>query len=92
MCRFAGTVSFLSAPVQPPGQEGKQNKGAWSQKDEQVGTEGSQAAQMATKLSPLVGRPFVAIALLHQQRQQSLNSLHLSPNPISLSPEGSMKE
>ncbi|MFI5247889.1 MAG: hypothetical protein ACHQWV_04980 [Nitrospirales bacterium] len=46
---------------------------------------------MASKLSPLSGCPSVAIALLHQQRQQSLNPEHLSPNPISLSPEGSME-
>jgi hypothetical protein len=46
---------------------------------------------MASKLSPLTGRPSAAIALLHQQRQQSLNPEHLSPNSISLSAEGSVK-
>lgn len=89
--RLSTIVPFLSAPVQPPGQEGKQNEGARSHQDEEVGTEGRQVAQMASKLRPLSGRPSAAVALLHQQRQQSLNALHLSPDPIPFADEGSMK-
>lgn len=89
--RLAWTIPFQSSSVQPPRQEGKQRKGAWRQQDEEVGTERCQAAQMASKLNSLSGRPSIAVAWLHQQREQSLNADHLSPNPIAFSAHGRME-
>lgn len=85
------TVPFLSAPVQPPSQDGNQCKGAWSQQGEEVGAKGRQAAQMVLKLRSFSRCPSAAIALLHQQRQQSLNLLHFSSDSITLPAEGRMK-
>lgn len=61
----------LPAPVQPPGERRQHDERTGHHHHREIGADHGQAAQVGDDLVLVLGRPFLMVARLHQQRHQT---------------------
>ena len=78
--------------IQPPGEQRKEHKRSWEEKDEEVGTERAETSKVLSQLHTFGRSPLRAVPLFHQQGHQALDFKQGGPNSIPLTPSRALKK